>query len=195
MNRRDAIKQTALLMGCAVSLPAIASIMSGCQPSKEPDWIPEFFSPEQGELLAQLCDRIVPATDTPGAIDVFAHRYIDLMLKSCYPAPAQETFLLGLNQLEGRCNELHQRRFVDCGPEEQDALLTEFAQRAADERAGGSNADPLPFFFALKELCIVGYLTSEEVSTKLLAYDPIPQQYQGCVSIEEASGGRQWTLL
>jgi hypothetical protein len=195
MNRRDAIKQTALLMGCAVSAPALASLLSGCQPNRQPDWIPDFFTPEQGQNLAELCERIIPATDTPGAKDVLVHRFIDQVLGTCYPAPARNAFRQGLDQAEGRCLELHQKSIAQCGPEELDALLTELAQQVATQKEEAQPGEPMPFFLALKEICIVGYLTSEVVGTELLAYDPVPQQYQGCIPIDKASGGRQWTLL
>ena len=45
MDRRDAVKRVGLLMGGAVSAPALAAILNGCAPKSEPlAWQPSFFS-------------------------------------------------------------------------------------------------------------------------------------------------------
>ena len=81
MNRRDALKQTALLTGYALSASTIASIMNGCKASGDPAWVPQFLTEEQGALVAEMAECLIPRTDTPGAKDVFVHEFIDLMLK------------------------------------------------------------------------------------------------------------------
>lgn len=38
------------------------------------------------------------------------------------------------------------------------------------------------------------YKTSEKIGEKVLAYDLIPGKLQGCISLEEATGSKVWSL-
>ncbi len=49
------------------------------------------------------------------------------------------------------------------------------------------------FFSMAKGLIVTGYMLSEEVGTKHLAYDPIPGNYDGCIPLEQ-NGGLNWSL-
>ena len=46
----------------------------------------------------------------------------------------------------------------------------------------------------LKSLRIRAYRGSELVGEQYLAYDPIPGRQIGCIDLEEATGGRIWSL-
>jgi gluconate 2-dehydrogenase gamma chain len=70
MDRREAIKRTALLMGGAVSASAIMGIMKGCTPKPTIDWKPSFLTEDQGLTVSTLAEIILPKTETAGAIDV-----------------------------------------------------------------------------------------------------------------------------
>ena len=54
MDRREALKRTALLMGGAVSAPAILGILKGCTAKPSIDWKPVFLSSDQGILVTQV---------------------------------------------------------------------------------------------------------------------------------------------
>ena len=106
MSRRDAIRHVALLMGGAVSAPAILGLLSGC--SAEPDadadaeWKPKFLTQAQGALVAEVAEIMIPRTDTPGARDVGIPAFIDTMLKDAYSKDEQERFVAGLADFEAR---------------------------------------------------------------------------------------------
>src|SRR5262245_53237876 len=56
---------------------------SGVDASNElaaPGWKPRFFDEHQNETLIVLSNLIIPATETPGAKEALANRYIDLVL-------------------------------------------------------------------------------------------------------------------
>ena len=84
-----------MLMGGALSAPAILGIMKGCTAKPTVDWKPEFFSNEQGVLISQLSDIIIPKTETPGAREVGVPGFIDKMLKDVYSPEEQKTFMDG----------------------------------------------------------------------------------------------------
>jgi hypothetical protein len=48
MDRREALKRTAWIMGGAVSAPAIMGILKGCAAKPTIDWTPVFLSSDQG---------------------------------------------------------------------------------------------------------------------------------------------------
>jgi gluconate 2-dehydrogenase gamma chain len=50
MDRREALRKTALLMGAAVSATALAGIMQGCKATPELTYVPSFFTEEQARI-------------------------------------------------------------------------------------------------------------------------------------------------
>ena len=46
----------------------------------------------------------------------------------------------------------------------------------------------------LKSLMIRAYRGSELVGEQVLAYDPVPGRQIGCIDLDEATGGRIWSL-
>ena len=80
-------------MGGAVSAPAIMGILKGCKAKPTLDWKPSFLSEEQGLLVSQVSDIIIPKTETPGAKDVGVPGFIDEMLKEVYSKEDQDKFI------------------------------------------------------------------------------------------------------
>jgi hypothetical protein len=197
MDRREAIKRTALLTGYALSASAIQGVLWGCRPEqKSPltDWKPQFLTNKQGVLAAEMAERILPRTSTPGAQDVFVHEFIDLMVKNCFKPEEKKMFLDGLDEIERECQNANGKPFAKCNPEQQLELLNriDVDARRSVEGKNIQNSNELPFFLRFKELAILGYFTSEEIGTNVLNYDPIPQKYEGCIPLEEV--GRLWAL-
>ncbi|HET7291033.1 MAG TPA: gluconate 2-dehydrogenase subunit 3 family protein [Vicinamibacteria bacterium] len=128
---------------------------------------------ETGRTLVAACERILPAGDTPGAIEVGVDRFVDRMLADwCSPAERDDV-LGGLRDLDARSRERHGRGFSACAAEEQAALLRDVDDEAS--AAGG-------WFARLKELAIWGYFTSEEVASNVLLQSPLGAgRYEGCV--------------
>lgn len=209
MNRREAIKRTSLIMGYAVSASAIAGLMSGCKAEPDTSWKPAFFDKDQIQLIAEVAERILPATDTPGAKDVLVHQFMDQILKQNYDIAAQKRVLAGVKAIEDASQKAYQKSLIDCSDEEKDAILTQFDKEAfnakgANKKTGqyelvkakegqliqgegylAKNKDH--FFHILKELTFLGYFTSEKVGTDILNYDPIPGAYQGCIDYKDGS--------
>ncbi len=66
MNRRQVLQRVAYLMGGAVSAPAVLGLLNGCSPKQEAStWQPVFFSKEQGAIVAEVADIIIPRTRRP----------------------------------------------------------------------------------------------------------------------------------
>lgn len=190
MDRREAIKRTALLSGLALSASTLGSIVQGCQPDA-PDWQPAFFDPAQFEQVSAMAETILPATeDMPGATDLLVHRFIDGVVGQCYDMEDRQRFVAGLTEIDGDSRETYGNAFADCSSEEQLALLNEwdreaktFVKENPDEKEG-----PFPAFLAFKQLTLMGFFTSKRINTEVLNYDPIPGGYEGCIPLERTDG-------
>ncbi len=84
MNRREALKRTALITGIAISSSVSMALLNGCKPSGKESWQAQFLDEEEVKLVTAICDIILPATDSPGALEIHVPEFIDLMLKECW---------------------------------------------------------------------------------------------------------------
>lgn len=191
IDRREAIRRTALLLGTALSAPTVAAILAGCDGGQRAAGAARVLTPEQESLVAMIADAIIPATDTPGARDVGVPRFIDTMLAEYYPAEHRAHFLAGLADVDDRARRLHQARFVDCPPVARRRILSALDAEAFPAVPA---ADPprAPFFRTMKELTLLGYYTSEVGATRELRYARIPGRFDGCVPF--ATVGRAWSV-
>jgi gluconate 2-dehydrogenase gamma chain len=190
MDRREALKRTAWLMGGAISAPAIMGILKGCSAKPTIDWKPVFLSADQGVLVSQVTDIIIPKTDTPGAKDVGVPGFIDQILAECYKKEDQDKFVEALKAFDEEAKKEHGDAFTDLDAEQQSAFVKKVHDAAveAKEEAGA----PRPFILQLKELTMLGYFTSEVGATQVLQYSPVPGAYKGCIPVSEAGNGKTW---
>jgi hypothetical protein len=129
------------------------------------DRVPRVLDARQSATVNAAAQRIIPATNTPGAGDVHVEQFVDLMLADWY-APAERARLLaGLPALDG---------FLDAPPERQSAILVSLDAEAAGQ--------PEHWFSMLKYLIIWGYYTSQAAQTSELGLWPLPWHYDGCAS-------------
>lgn len=187
MDRREALRRTALLMGGAISAPAIAGILNGCTATPEVNWTPVFLTETDAEIVTAIAGIIIPETDTPGAIEVGVPSFIDRMLKEVYPAEDQQSFAEGLVAFNEEARNEHGKDFLNLSSSRQ----TDFVKKV-HARAVESDSPTRPFILTMKELTMLGFFTSEVGATKVLQYDPVPGSYRGCVPLAEAGEGRAW---
>ncbi|MEM9936311.1 MAG: gluconate 2-dehydrogenase subunit 3 family protein [Bacteroidota bacterium] len=180
MDRRKALKQVAWIMGGSISLPAMSGVLAGCTPSTAETGKLVFFTPTEFDLVSAMADRILPATATPGALDVRVPGFIDLMLQDVYTVKLQETVKAGVSSLNQLSQTLHGQGFHNLAPEKQDALLLGMEEEALV----ASPQEGKPFFSIIKELTLLGYFTSEEGAKATLDFVPIPGKYEGCIPYE-----------
>ena len=191
INRRDALKRTALLIGATISAPTLAGMLAGCEtPRGEGGWTPRALSTTQGDLVATIAEQIIPETDTPGARSVGVHRFIDTMLAEYYGAADRDRFLEGLRDVDARAERLGAASFLKASKEQQLSVLTALDREAYAQPL--APAAPRPFFRTMKELTLLGYYTSEPGATKELRYVPVPGRFEGCVPMSRV--GRAWAV-
>ena len=192
MDRREAIKRTAWLMGGVVSAPAIMGVLNGCTAKPTIDWKPEFLSSDQGVLVSQVAEIIIPKTDTPGAKDVGVPSFIDKILKDCYAKEDQDRFLSGLQAFDEEAKSAHGDAFIELDAEDQQAYVKKVHDAAIEVEQTTQPAPKRPFILMMKELTMLGFFTSEPGATQVLQYDPVPGAYKGCIPLAEAGKGKTW---
>src|SRR5215471_14865365 len=86
------------------------------------DWKPVFLDDHQNETLIVLSDLIIPKTDTPGAQEALANRFIDRLLAAETPE-TQRAFVESLAYLDGECMSRYHSAFRYTPVESQVAVL------------------------------------------------------------------------
>ena len=191
IDRREAIKRTAMLMGAAVSASAITGVLNGCKPSPELLYTPVFFTPDQARIVTEVCEIIIPKTDTPGAKEAGVPGFIDTMLKDCYKKEDQDRYIEGLTAFDERAKSTYGDRFIYCKPEQQTELVKTVHDESLQQMKENREAKR-PFMLMTKELTLLGFFTSEPGATQVLQYVAVPGAYKGCIPLSEAGNGKAW---
>ena len=166
MTRRQVLAGISALATHAL-FPEVLEAFARAAAASPQDWHPEAVVAEQGPVLAEVVETILPATDTPGAKAARVHVFVDLALARCALPAARAAAVSALRGLGAA--------FLAAAPD---------ARRAA---LGRLDSAPLAL---LQELTVLGYFSSEIGATQALAYDPLPGAYRGCVDL--APGQKAW---
>jgi gluconate 2-dehydrogenase gamma chain len=179
ISRREAIRRAALLAGVALSPNWLAAIERTGQ-SAQAQRLPS----AQAAIVSAVAERILPRTDTPGAIDAGVPAFIDLLYGEFMTPNEQKMLTEGLTQVDAASKKAFGASFASLTPDRQDAVLRDIA-RAEEKQDQG-------FFRLIRSATILGYFTSEQVGRNVLHYDPVPGRYDACVPIDDV-GRRNWT--
>jgi hypothetical protein len=194
---RRALLQRACMAGAFVAIaPMLAegqAAENGLTPAQQgidfanefsnPNWKPLFFTDEQNQTMVALCEVILPATDSPGAKQAMANRYVDLIL-SAESAETQNAFVKSLQYIDAESTRVYGKPFRALNADEQVEVLMPMAfppqptTIAID--AGFEN------FSRVKGLIVEGYYTSEIGDTEL-GWDGAYSHgiYEGCKAEEK----------
>jgi gluconate 2-dehydrogenase gamma chain len=179
IDRRTALAGVVAMFGSALFAP-IARAAGVAQASGAAAGIPVIsegpptvavFTPAQRALMTALSERILPTTDTPGAIAAGVPAYIEKLLAD-WAAPADRVpILAGLDAIEARSLTDYKVPGVRATAAQQDALIT----LAMNDQIPSGGV----FFEAFRQLVITGYYTSEIGMTQEREYLPVPGEYNG----------------
>jgi hypothetical protein len=197
MNRREALKRVAWLMGGTVSASAILAIQKGYSATTSAGSKPSILSAPQMDIVSTVAEIMIPRTDTPGAVDVGVPGFIDLMLKDVYTQKDRDRYLAGLAEFDAAVQSEHGKKFVALQSAQQVALVRKFHDAAVVEerRIHGAHAHlQRPFILLTKELTLLGFFTSQAGATKVLQFVAVPGSYHACVPVEQAGNGKTWAV-
>lgn len=180
LNRRGAL----LALGgvaAAWTIPTLAAAQSGAVLA----WSPRGLSMDEARTLAAACERILPATKTPGAAAFGVPQFVDRAIADwCEPADV-ERLKAGLARLDADGRAKFGAPFATLAAAQQDSILAPVEVEARD----ALNRRP-HFFLLLRELATTGYFTCKPGATQVLRYDPVPGAFHGCVPLKDI--GRGW---
>lgn len=187
MNRRKAIGGILGITG--IGITAFSGLKLIYAPSKVQRGQLESYA----DVLAELIDVIIPATDTPGAKEAEVQSYIISFMESCSSNKEYYNFLNGLVDVEESCRNDYGVAFQECSLVQKTSVLEQLDENLdtnsllfkIDKKIRGRS-----FFTILKSLTIEGYCTSREGATQLLAYQPVPGRYQAITTIQ--AGQKAW---
>ncbi|WP_448665096.1 gluconate 2-dehydrogenase subunit 3 family protein [Sphingomonas sp. CJ20] len=172
IDRRTALAGVVAMFGAGVFAPIARAAQASAAPaiSEGPPSV-AVFTPAQRALMTALSERVIPTTDTPGAIAAGVPAYIEKLLADwAYPAD-RVPIVAGLDTIDARSVQDYKVAAAKATPEQQDALLT---LAMNDALPGGKT-----FFEAFRQLVITGYYTSEIGITQEREYLPVPGEYNG----------------
>ncbi|MDA8686540.1 gluconate 2-dehydrogenase subunit 3 family protein [Robiginitalea sp.] len=197
MNRRKALKSAGLLAGASIAVPSILNLLQSCERTSRPEWQPQFFTENEAQLIGALADMILPATSTPGALDVNVDIFIDTLVAKAYAPEAQQAFRDALNALDADCLKNKGDSFVNLNESSKKEFLSEAEQNAGTFNPGVwgtaiGEQKPVGFYRSLKSTMIWAFFSSEQIGKNILSYDPIPGAYHGCIPVSEV--GNRWSL-
>ncbi|MBN8813650.1 MULTISPECIES: gluconate 2-dehydrogenase subunit 3 family protein [Sphingomonas] len=129
------------------------------------------FTPPQRALMTALSERVLPTTDTPGAIAAGVPAFIEKLLADWAKPADRVPILAGLDAIEARSLQDYAVAGAQATAEQQDALLT--------LAMNGQLPLGKAFFEAFRQLVIAGYYTSEIGITQEREYLPVPGEYDG----------------
>jgi len=172
MNRRIAVKYVALLAGAATVLPGC---LSQTKDQEQAAMRPvAALTAGQRQLVAEVCETLLPRTDTPGAHDLGLPQYVLKMLTDCTPVTEQQLFVAGLGQLDAAAQKQLGHSFGASTPPQRTALLQRLDQQPTDF------SDELVGFYRMaRQLTIDGYNNSKYFMTKEVVYELVPGRYNG----------------
>ena len=197
MDRREALKGLGLSLGYMVATPTVISLLQSCKNDIKNilSWTPEFLTNDEAIVVESLVNLILPKVEgIPGASDVNVTQFIDLYTAKVSGEEDQSNFRKGLNavikalgkpvkQLKNEDYDKLLSKFLRANPQEQEAF-----------RKNESDVQVLETLIGLRGSTVWAYKTSELVGEDVLVYDPVPGEQIGCMTLEDATGGRAWSL-
>ncbi len=197
MDRRTALKNTALLGSTAAISTAFLGLLQSCQQEDRLTWNPKFLSTDHAKLVSALVDTILPTTDTPGGVDVKVDILIDLLYAKALDQEAQAKVVQELDLFNEKCRSKFGKDFHQLNGDERNSVLE--AEEASSPQFGGSvwgypvgKQEAVGFYRSFKSMAIMGYCTSEEIGKNVLNYDPVPGEFLPCIPLSDVE--KVWSL-
>ena len=173
LDRRDALAGMAAMFGAALYAPIARAAAAQMTPISDGAPSVAVFTPQQRALVTALSERVMPTTDTPGAIAAGVPAFIEKLLADWAAPDERVPILAGLDAMEARSQADNQIAADKASAEQQDALLTLAME---NKLPGGAE-----FFEKFRQLVVTGYFTSEIGITQERDYLPVPGRYDGAL--------------
>ena len=171
LKRREAIKQI-------FCITAGMAIIPSCMNDRRKSTIllsKIKISGAEEDMLAELCETILPKSSTPGAKDISSHLFVLKMVDDCRKKEDQDKFISGIKAFQEKCKSTTGKEFIGSTADEKKAILASIIADKDEE------SDLKYFFKTVKGLTIQSYTASEFFMTRVQVYELVPGRYHGCV--------------
>ena len=198
MKRREALKNLGLATGFFVATPSIISLLQSCT-AEAKTWTPEFLSIDEGVVLTNLVDIILPKTDIPSATEVNVPQFIDKYFNEVYEDDDQAKVKTAFSNIIAILKPNSENAIDKVTQEDYKALLDKYmlleseTDQEREDNPEAENMTKSEFLNNLKWMTINTYRTTQEIGENVLAYDPVPGAYF-CGDLQELTGGKSWSL-
>ncbi len=155
------------------------------------------LSDDQQKLVGDICETIIPRTNTPGAKDIRVNLFVLKMLDDCYTKKDQEKFVAGLAEFDAMVKKKYGSAFADLADKQREECLVTLekstkpvtipsksikpvgeAQKSIEPPKKKPDVPPLQFCCqAIKQQTIFGYTNSQYFMTKQIVYELVPGRY------------------
>lgn len=170
MNRREAVKTTAVLLGGVL---ITSSGLTACRGESRNVGAGVLDADDQA-LVEEIADTLLPTTSgSPGAKAAGVGPVINLLLTDCREPAEQKLVLDGLKQFRNTVGD----HFASMTQVNRENWLRRIDSQA--KAAGGKH-----YFALLRELSLQAYFSSEIGTTKALRYVMTPGKWVGCVPLQ-----------
>lgn len=184
MDRRQALKNVAYIMGGAISATTMSVLFESFTVIDSNGKSLGFLATDE-EILAEFAEIIIPTTaSSPGAKAAGLGSFIPRLIKDCYPSDLQLIFVNGYKSMLEKCRNDFKKEFMQLSKEEQIHLMNDLREEAI-----ATNKTP-SFFLLARDLTILGYFSSEIGCTQAREYLPVPGRYDG--SVDYKPGQKAW---
>jgi hypothetical protein len=160
------------------------ALLTGCAPDSQLKELT--FSAEDLAFLDEIGETIIPTTDTPGAKATKIGEFMQMMVKECYDADQQTTFISGLTTIRTDFKGEKSVEFMEATPEDRLAFLNALHQKYV---ASGEEKKP-QIIHMLRDLTVLGYYSSEIGATQALRFVETPGRFDPCIDYKK--GDKAW---
>ena len=179
MDRREALRLLATGTALQLAPRSLLAAMREARKLLDASSVPRTLNAHQHATVKAMAELIIPRTETPGASDVGAGEFIDLILTEWYDEEERTRFLTGLADVDLRTKTLFGTNFVDAIPSasgDPDWLgqkMTEDGDATPRPRPRSTCSHP-ELLCHVAHLTFTAYYTSEAGATQELHFEMIP---------------------
>jgi gluconate 2-dehydrogenase gamma chain len=171
LNRRSLVLGAVFLVGGAVALTRFARAPDG-RAAKGPA-----ITADQLTLLEQVCDVIIPQTDTPGALAAGVPGFLRDMLAQWASERSRAEFIAVLEAIEKLAWTKFGASFLELPATRRLEVVKTFDEQALAQQDAA--------YGKFKYLVLVGYYQSEIGATLELRYELVPGAWRSCLPLSE----------
>jgi hypothetical protein len=182
LDRRQLLTYAISLVGGSVAVTAFGGVTQ----SRIATESGTYFSSSRRALLDEVADLMIPATDTPSALEIGVPEYIDKMMARWATQDTKKAFDTVLDAIDAQATSARGKAFLALEEDHRLDVLTEYD--AAN--LTGDLKSMMGDYARFKELLMTAYYLSEIGATRELRLEEVPGPFRGDIPVSEV--GRAW---